>query len=306
MPVFGLIFAGWLSGRLGALGPNAAEEINRFVVWLALPALLFDVISGSTSEALWQPEFIATFALSGLICLGVATVICFHRVPDLAGAAINGLNAAYSNIGFVGFPILLSALGKDALIPATIGSIITMCVIFAFVIVIIEAAGQKAKGAGILDLVAKIGRTLAGNPILLASAIAAVFPVSGATLPAPARDFVHLLGQAASPCALVALGLFLSKRKQTEHTHTAAVIFLATCKLVLHPFLAFLFAKELFGLSHFSTSAVVLLAALPTGTGSFMLAAYYGKDPVISSRAIILTTFVSVVSITTWLTILSP
>ena len=70
IPIFALIFAGWLAGRAGVLGPHAAAEINRFVVWMALPALLFNVIANANWRDLWQPGFIAVFTLSGAFSMG--------------------------------------------------------------------------------------------------------------------------------------------------------------------------------------------------------------------------------------------
>ncbi|NSZ77504.1 AEC family transporter (plasmid) [Agrobacterium tumefaciens] len=300
IPVFALIFAGWLAGRTGVLGSAAAGEINRFVVWLALPAMLFDIIASAHWSELWQPGFIAVFTLSGLLAMTVAMAVRFRGRRNLADAAIEGLNAGYSNIGFVGFPIVLAALGQEALVPATIGSIITMCVIFAATIVIVEVALQSRPSR--LALPAKVGRTLIRNPILVASLSATAFPILGIELPAPAETFLKLLGGAAAPCALVALGLFLASKRQTTREGYGAAIFLAGCKLILHPLLAWLLARFVFHLPSFTTEAAVLLAALPAGTGSFMLAEFYRRDAQVSSRTIILSTLASIGTLSLCLT----
>ena len=60
LPVFALILAGYLCRRTGRLGETASTELNRFVVWLALPALLFKVTATSTWEQIWQPGFVAS------------------------------------------------------------------------------------------------------------------------------------------------------------------------------------------------------------------------------------------------------
>ena len=64
LPVFGLIFAGFACRRRNVLGPNSASELNRFVVWLALPALLFDTMAHATWQQLYQPAFVATFSIA--------------------------------------------------------------------------------------------------------------------------------------------------------------------------------------------------------------------------------------------------
>src|SRR6266481_8401750 len=80
LPVFGLIFAGFACRRRGVLGPSAASELNRFVVWLALPALLFDIMAHATWQQFYQPAFIAAFALAAG---GVFVLILTQRVKDL-------------------------------------------------------------------------------------------------------------------------------------------------------------------------------------------------------------------------------
>ena len=292
IPFFALIFAGWLAGRTSVLGPSASGEINRFVVWLALPAMLFNIIASAHWAELWQPGFIAVFTLAGLLAMTVAMAVRFQRHRNPADAAIEGLNAGYSNIGFVGFPIVLAALGREALIPATIGSIVTMCVIFAATIVIVEVALQKKASDSSLPV--KVGRTLIRNPILVASASATAFPILGLELPAPAQTFLKLLGGAAAPCALVALGLFLASKRHGTREGYGAAIFLTACKLALHPLIAWFLARFVFQLPPFTTAAVILLAALPTGTGSFMLAEFYRRDARVSSGTIILSTLASV------------
>ena len=69
LPIFALILAGFLCRRLGILGPGAASEINRMVVWLCLPALLFKVTATATWSEIWHPGFIVAFG-AGAVKVG--------------------------------------------------------------------------------------------------------------------------------------------------------------------------------------------------------------------------------------------
>lgn len=128
LPIFALVLAGWLARRVGVLGPNATTELNRFVVYLALPALLFDITSHAHWSDLWQPGFIAVFGISTLLIFSVTVAVGSRGARNLADAAIDGLNAGYANTAYMGFPITLAVLGQQALAPTTIASIITVCV----------------------------------------------------------------------------------------------------------------------------------------------------------------------------------
>src|SRR3954464_11101078 len=138
LPIFALILAGWLTRRIGPLSPHATAELNRFVVYLALPALLFDVMAHTHWAEIWQPGFIAVFGLSSLAVFGLTVWVRLRRPLHLADAAIEHLNAGYANTGFMGFPLALEALGREALAPTTVALIMTVCVVFAAQLVLIE------------------------------------------------------------------------------------------------------------------------------------------------------------------------
>lgn len=299
LPIFALVLAGWIARRSGVLGVNATAELNRFVVYLALPALLFDIMSHAHWTDLWQPGFIAVFGISTLLIFAITVVVRMRGRRHLADAAIDGLNAGYANTAYMGFPIALSLLGHQALAPTTIASIITVCVVFAIAIILIEVGLQTDARA--LAVAGKVGRSLIRNPLLVAPALGALVPIAGADVPPAVESFLKMLGGAASPCALVALGLFLAEKSEDEKGLTATAAQLVALKLVLHPVLAWLLASAVFHLTPAMTRTVVLLAALPTGTGPFMLAEFYAREAAVTSRVILISTIISIVTVSAYI-----
>jgi len=299
LPIFALIFAGWLARRTGVLGPQATTELNRFVVYLALPALLFDVIAHARWVDLWQPGFIAAFGLSSVLIFAVTIAVRLRRPRHLADAAIDGLNAGYANVGFMGFPLALVALGREALAPTTIATIVTVCAVFAIAIVLIEIGLQTERRR--THLVMKVGRSLLRNPLLVAPALGALVPLSGLGIPDPVEGFLKLLGGAASPCALVALGLFLAAKRPATERDAGSTVLLVGFKLVVQPVVAWVLATAVFGLPPLLTHAAVLLAALPTGTGPFMLAEFYRREANVTSSVILVSTILSVLTVSGYL-----
>jgi predicted permease len=301
LPIFALIFAGWLVSRLGVMGPQATSELNRFVVYLALPALLFDIVAGSSPQQLWQPHFVAVIALSTLSVF--VLTIAFHawRTGFDADAPVLGLATAYPNTGYLGFPLLLAALGPASNTLTLIATIIAACALFALAIVLIEL--RLHAGGHPLTVLAKVAKSLAKNPLIVAPVLAAVFPATGLAVPHPVEVFLKLLGAAASPAALVGLGLFLAqKRPAGEQRQTGLTATLVALKLVVHPALAWLLATTLFPLDAPARHAAVLLAMLPTGTGPFMLAEFYGREAGVTARVILISTVLSIATISAYLT----
>lgn len=302
LPVFALIFSGWGAFKLKILGPHAITELNRFVVYLALPALLFDIMANTHGSDLWQPGFISVFLLSSAIAFALPFIIRLRGKLSLADNALDGLNAAYPNTGYMGIPLSMIAFGSGVLAATTISIIITVCVTFAFAIILIEIGMQTEKKP--LRLVWKVARSLIRNPLLFAPALGTLVSFSGFTIPAPAETFLKMLGGAASPCALVALGLFLAQPRKIERDSVNAIAFLVSVKLIVMPLATWLLAIYVFGLPPHLAQSATLLAALPAGTGPFMLAEHYRREAAITSNVILYSTVLSVFTLSGFLALI--
>ena len=295
LPVFGLILAGFACRRSGVLGPNSASELNRFVVWLALPALLFDTMAHATWQQLYQPAFVAAFSLA---CVVVFVLILATRLLSgrhLADASVDAIAASYPNTGYIGFPLGLIAFGPASLTPTTIATILVACVLFALAIVLIEVGLQTERTPHKLGL--KVLGSLARNPLIVSPIAGVLFASLHVALPSSAETFLKLLMGAASPCALVSLGLFLAEKRPVEPGTGGISLLLTGVKLVVQPALTWWLAVRVFGLPSTMVEMAVVLAALPTGTGPFMLAEFYRREAQITSRVILLSTIGSVVTL---------
>jgi malonate transporter and related proteins len=292
LPIFALILAGFLCARRRILGPGATDALNNFVVFLALPAVLFQAMAQITWAEIDHPGFLAAFG-GGMVATFILSFVLDRRGARLCDRSIEGLDAAYSNTGFMGIPLCLVVFGAEALPVAVIATLLTACVLFAGSIVLIEMdlQGEKRLGRTLL----KVGRSLARNPLILSPIAGLAVAASGVALPGPVLRFTTLLGGAATPCALVTIGLFLAQSQGGGEGRVVAR--LVALKLVLQPALTWLLAFRVFAMPPLWAEGAVLLAALPIGTGPFMLAKIYDREAGVTSRAILVSTVLSVVTV---------
>ena len=300
LPVFALILVGWLARKLKILGETALTELNRFVVYLALPALLFDIIANAMWADLAQPAFISAFSIGMMVVFFLTLFVQLRRTRHLADAAIDALNAGYANTGFIGFPLVIVFLGHEALAPTLIATILTVSVLFGIGIIIIETGLQGEVKRRIIFT--RVAKSLIKNPLLVSPAIAICIPLSGLTVPDSINVFLKLLGGAASPCALIALGLFLAGQsdKRTNNDNFTVTL-LVVLKLLIQPALTWWFATKVFHLSPLLVHTAVLLAALPTGTGPFMLAEFYRREASTTSKCVLVSTVLSMFTLSAYL-----
>jgi malonate transporter len=301
-PVFALILAGYIASRLGLLGPEATVALNRFVVYLGLPALLFGATAGITRAQLDHPGYILAVGISLLGIFGIVLVVARLCGRSLADAGLDALAASYPNTGYMGFPLAMIVFGPASLLPTVIATILVASVLFALALVVIEIGTQATPQFGRTLL--KTGRSLVRNPIITAPILGGAVAVSGFGLPTPVATFAHLLGETAGPCALVTLGLFFAQTKGGGRHGT--VLWLVLMKLLVQPALTWLLVYKIFPMPPLWAATALLLNALPTGTGPFMLAEFYRREAGVTARVILLTTVLSIVTTSILVARLSP
>jgi predicted permease len=297
-PIFGLILAGFVARRRGVMGPAACTELNRFVVWLALPALLFRIMAHASWQQLYQPDFMAAFGLACAAVFILALAWRLHCGRPLADASVDAIAASYGNTAYIGFPLTLTVFGSASLAPTTIATLLVVSVLFAIAVALIELGLQTDRAPH--RAAWKVLRGMARNPLIVAPVAGALAAASGVRMPASADTFLTMLGSAATPCALVCLGLFLAEKRPASQAVPlpGATLALTAGKLFLQPALTWWLAARVFALSTPLVEMAVLLAALPTGTGPFMLAEFYSREAYVTARTILLSTVGSLVSLT--------
>ncbi|WP_313625475.1 AEC family transporter [Achromobacter sp.] len=293
LPVFALILTGWLAARWRILGPGATDALNRYVVYLSLPALLFRAMTQVDLAHMAHWGFVGAFA-GGIAITFLASFLLGKRgSQSLTDRSIEGLAASYANAGYMGIPLCLALLGAESLAPATFTTLLTASVLFGFAIALIEFDRQQTPN--LASTLLKVGRALIRNPLLAAPVLGVAWAATGLPLPEGVDRYVSLLGASASPCALVTIGLFLA---QTEtSTSGPGVLRLVTGKLLLQPAATAVLAFYVFSMPPIWAWTAVLMSALPIGTGPFMLAKMYGRDARVTSRAILVSTVASVLTV---------
>ncbi|MDO7843377.1 AEC family transporter [Sphingomonas immobilis] len=294
LPVFLTIAAGWLFGRIRKIDGGGVALLNAYVVWVALPALLFDFIAEADWAVLGQGRFALVF-FGGIAITFLATMLLPARAGDgrgLADRSIQSLAASYANTAYMGIPLLGTLFGAAGTAAAVLASILTVCLIFAFSIALVET--DVRRGSGFAATLLRVGAGVLRNPIVLSPLAGLAWNLTGLAMPHAAQSFLKLLGGSATPVALVTIGMFLAIPRPAVPKLPLALT--AIAKLALQP-LATAALLMLIPLPKPWAAAALLLAALPTGTGPFMVAQLYGRDMALTARTILITTILSVATV---------
>jgi hypothetical protein len=306
LPIFALIFVGYSAGRWRLLAPEGIAGINLFVSAFALPVMLFDKLAATPFARLLDGPFILAWLLADLLVFGAAFLLARKGLKtSVADAAQAAMGAAYGNTGYMGLPIAQAAAGRAAAIPMALCMTLDMFLLLPLTLVL-AGAGQGG-GAGLRGTLAAAARALFANPMVLGVLLGATVAAMGMPLPAPLRAFTALLGAAAGPCALFAIGATLAGRTAQSTAPGGSlrqVALMAGLKLILHPLAAWGFMAGIFAVDPFWSSVAILAAALPVASTVYMVA---GRNQVLLpqvSTAILASTAASVVSVSLVLALL--
>ena len=298
-PFFALVLCGYLAARGGLLPQAAIPGLNAFVLFFALPCMLFRFGSSTPIGQLLDPVVGGVYVLCALVM--VVGTVAFTRVRiGWNDAAFGALVAAFPNTGFMGVPLLVALLGAQAAGPA----ILTMLVDMLFTTSLCIAL-SRLDGAGTHGMAVALRRALRGmatNPMPWSIALGALASAMQWRLPGPLDKTVAMLADAASPVALFTIGAVLARSQMNQHDKVAVrdYVPVALAKLLVHPVLVWLagWAAIRMGLplSPFAHTALVLAAALPSASNVSLLAERFGAHNGRIARIILVSTTLAFLS----------
>ncbi len=289
-PFFALIATGYFAARSGIFSDEATGMMTAFVFNFALPAMLFQFGSRLSINEIFDGAFVSSYLLAGLLLYVVVTMVARFRSQDRSVAAVEAQCAVFGNSGFLAIPMMVGLLG-DRAIPALMMVLTVDIVVFGNLLIVLLTIYREGFSSKIFG---KTLKSLVTNPMVMSMALGLLYASLNLPKIAPVDRSLEILGQAATPCALFAIGSSLAG-KSAERLSVA--FWLSFCKLVFHPALAFFFCFYVFDVEPFAAGIMIGVAAMPTAGNIYIVARYYGIAAQRVSATILVSTVLSVVTL---------
>ena len=291
LPFFLLIGVGYISAATRFFSKEAAVALTRFVFWFALSAMLFNFTATLEFSEIANVPFLLCYLAASILVYVLATGVALLRGNTASVAAIEAQCAVIGNVGFLGIPMLVGLFGPRAAAPVLMVLSVDLLIFGSLVVAVITGSRGKLEPAIVLT----IGKGLLTNPMVMSIAAGLLWSLADLPMPVPMGEFMTILGAAATPAALFAIGASLAG-KSAERPSVA--LWLSSLKLVLHPLLVAIFALYLFDLDPFLSAMMIAAAAMPVAGNIYIIAQHYDVAPQRASSAILFSTILSVLTLT--------
>ncbi len=291
LPFFALMGVGYIAGRTRFFPAEATAYLTKFVFYFALSAMLFRFAATLPITEIFDAQFAYAYLLGSAVVYLLVSLAAKARGLSVAECAIEAQCGIIGNTGFLGIPMLAVLLG-----PAAIGPIIMLLaidlIVFSSLIVILITGSRDGRMS--VAVLVTVGKGLLENPMVMSMAAGLIWSTTNVPLPTPVSEFLTILGAAATPGALFAIGASLAY-KSAERISVA--VWLSFAKLVLHPVAVGICALLIFNVARFDAGVMIAAAALPVAGNVYILAQHYNVAPHRVSTAILISTLFSIFSV---------
>lgn len=295
LPLFALVLLGYAAMRFNVLSGAGLAGLNRFVYYFALPVMLFFIFARAPVGELFDWRLIAGYSGASVTVFALTMLAgaMLFRGRTLGERTVVAAGASYSNAAYLGVPLAIGALGPAAGPPTGLILLADNLILITLIMGLLEASAGA--GARPHRLLVKVIGGFARNPFMLGMILGALWGGLALPLPEPVERFGDLLGGAAGPCALFALGGSLYGRPMAEGR--AEVALASLFKLFLHPAIAAVLCFAVLDLPRDLAILAVLIASLPAGANIYVLAAQYDAAVLRASTIVLVTTGLAVLSV---------
>jgi predicted permease len=297
-PFFALVLCGYVAARRRLLPLEAIGGLNTFVLFFALPCMLYRFGASTPLPQLLDPAALAVYLPCALLMVAGAVKFSMNERIGWNDAAFGALVAAFPNTGFMGVPLLVALLGAQAAGPAILTILIDLVITSSLCIALSRLGTAGEHGAA--QAARNALRGVAANPMPWSIALGAFSSGLGLTPVQPVMATISLLADAASPVALFTIGAVLARSQlvaaagERQPLPARDFVPMAVAKLVLHPVLVLAVGSGAMRLGlpldRFALAVMVLVAALPSASNVALLAERFGADNGRIARIILLTT----------------
>ena len=290
MTLFAIVIVGYVAGKLEYLGGDFDRQLSRLVINLTCPAL---ILSSAMTGELPDREYILPLLLVSVITYTVLAVVAFllprFLTKKKSDEGAVGFALMFGNVGFMGYPVVASIFGHEAVFYAAVLNVVNTFAVFTIGTILITGKNEVEGGRF-------QKKVLYSTPMLAAYLTMLIVALRIDHIPQYVSQPLTMIGNITVPAALLIIGSSMSNLPLRALLGNVTVYTTTLFRLVLLPIGIYYLCSAL-GFSSFVVSINTVVIAMPVATYGTILCLKYGKDTTMITETTFITTLVSMLTI---------
>ena len=290
MTLFAIVIVGYGAGKLGYLGGDFDRQLSRLVINLTCPAL---ILSSAMTGELPDRQYILPLLLISVVTYALLAGVAFwlprYLTKQQTDEGVIGFALMFGNVGFMGYPVVASIFGHEAVFYAAVLNVVNTFVVFTIGTILITGKNEVEGGRF-------QKKVLYSTPMLAAYLTMLIVILRIDNIPAWLSQPLTMIGNITVPAALLIIGSSMSNLSIRSLLGTPTVYATALFRLILLPIAVYYFCM-LLGFSHFVVSINTVVIAMPVATYGTILCLKYHKDTTMITEVTFITTLLSMLTI---------
>ena len=290
MTLFALVAVGYVAGKLGYLSGDFDRQMSRLVINITCPALILSsAMTGELPDRRFILPLLAISVITYVVLTGVAFLLPRYLTKNREDEGPIGFALMFGNVGFMGYPVVASIFGHEAVFYAAVLNVVNTFAVFTIGTVLITGQG-KVEGHRFQK------KVLYSTPMLAAYLTMLIVALQIDNIPGFISQPLTMLGNITVPAALLIIGSSMSQLSLRSMLGNRAVYAATLFRLALLPIGIFYLCRAI-GFSEFVVNINTLVIAMPVATYGTILCLKYGKDTTLITEITFITTLLSMVTI---------
>ncbi len=290
MTLFALVIVGFVAGKLGYLGGDFDRQLSRLVINITCPALILSsAMTGQLPDRRYILPLLAISVITYVVLTAVAFLLPRYLTRQQQDEGVVGFALMFGNVGFMGYPVVASIFGHEAVFYAAVLNVVNTFAVFTIGTVLIT--GRSEVGS---ERFSK--KVLYSTPMLAAYLTMAIVALEIDNIPAFVSQPLTMLGNITVPAALLIIGSSMSQLSLRTMLGNRTVYLTTLFRLIILP-VAVYYLTSLLGFSDFVVNINTLVIAMPVATYGTILCLKYGRDTTVITEVTFITTLLSMLTI---------
>ena len=290
MTLFALVIVGFVAGKLGYLGGDFDRQLSRLVINITRPALILSsAMTGQLPDRRYILPLLAISVITYVVLTAVAFLLPRYLTRQQQDEGVVGFALMFGNVGFMGYPVVASIFGHEAVFYAAVLNVVNTFAVFTIGTVLVTGSSE-VEGSRFQK------KVLYSTPMLAAYLTMAIVALEIDNIPAFVSQPLTMLGNITVPAALLIIGSSMSQLSLRTMLGNRTVYLTTLFRLILLP-VAVYYLTSLLGFSAFVVNINTLVIAMPVATYGTILCLKYGRDTTVITEVTFITTLLSMLTI---------